>query len=203
MTNKLEIWNKIKSVPKEFTKPIGGGRLKGMTDIKPQWRYLKMTEIFGPIGFGWYYEITSQWIEDGASGERCAFTNIDLYVKLNDEWSKKIVGNGGSSFVANEKHGPYNSDECFKMALTDALSVAMAKLGLASDIYMGYGGKYGNDANTYAPAQKTATQKAHQPLSDDRFEKAIKSMLEGGTTVSMIEKFDLTPAQREKLNSLL
>lgn len=138
----MELWNKIKSVPEEVKKPITGGRLKGMTDIKPQWRYQVMTDHFGVIGFGWYYEITNQWIENGGNEEKSAFTNINLYIKINDEWSKPITGTGGSSFVANEKHGLYTSDECFKMALTDALSVAMVKLGLGSDVYMGLGSKY-------------------------------------------------------------
>ena len=43
----LEIYNKVKSVPEHAQSKIFGGRLKGMTDIKPQWRIQKMTEIFG------------------------------------------------------------------------------------------------------------------------------------------------------------
>jgi len=38
-------------------------------------------------------------------------------------------------FVSNEKNGAYNSDECFKMALTDALSTSCKALGLAADVY--------------------------------------------------------------------
>ena len=41
----LEIYNKIKSVPKEAKKTITGGRLSGMTDIKPMWRIEKLTEM--------------------------------------------------------------------------------------------------------------------------------------------------------------
>jgi hypothetical protein len=44
----------------------------------------------------------------------------------------------------NEKIGPYNSDEAFKMATTDALSVALKMIGVASAIYEGKwdGSKY-------------------------------------------------------------
>lgn len=42
----LEIYEKIKEVPKEARKKITGGRLVGMTDIKPMWRIEKLTEIF-------------------------------------------------------------------------------------------------------------------------------------------------------------
>jgi len=137
---KTQIWDQLKTVPETAQKKIKAGRLKGMTDIKPQWRLEKLTEVFGPIGFGWYYVITKQWIEnaDLETGEKSAFININLYVKQNDEWSKPIVGTGGNSFVAKEKYGPYVSDEAYKMALTDAISVASKQLGLASDVYMGY-----------------------------------------------------------------
>ena len=38
-------------------------------------------------------------------------------------------------FVAKEKSGMYTSDECFKMALTDAISVACKALGVGADVY--------------------------------------------------------------------
>ena len=46
-----------------------------------------------------------------------------------------IPGTGGSKFAAKEKSGVYVSDECFKMALTDALSVACKQLGIGADVY--------------------------------------------------------------------
>ncbi|MFW9970268.1 MAG: hypothetical protein ACFFDF_08720 [Candidatus Odinarchaeota archaeon] len=131
----LDLYNEFRKVPNEAQKSIAGGRLKGMTDINPMWRIKKLTEKFGPCGFGWSYEITNQWIEDGANNEKVAFTNINLYVKLNEEWSKPIQGTGGSSFIAKEKAGLYTSDECFKMSLTDAISVACKSLGIAADVY--------------------------------------------------------------------
>lgn len=53
--------------------------------------------------------------------------------------SRGIPGTGGASFVAQERNGPYMSDECYKMALTDALSVAAKALGLAADVYFARG----------------------------------------------------------------
>jgi uncharacterized protein (DUF3820 family) len=46
-----------------------------------------------------------------------------------------IPGTGGSSFVTIESKGAYMSDECFKMALTDAISVACKAIGVGSSIY--------------------------------------------------------------------
>ena len=136
-TNNMEIYNKIREVPKEAQKPIQAGRLKGMTDIRPQWRIEKLTEVFGPAGFGWKAPIKNKEIIEGANEEKIAIVDIDLYVKVNGEWSEPIEGTGGSSFVAKEKNGLYTSDECFKMAYTDALSVACKALGMGADIYWG------------------------------------------------------------------
>ena len=133
----LEIYNKLKEVPKEAQKPITGGRLNGMTDIKPMWRIEKLTEVFGICGIGWKTKIKNKEILDGANGEKIAIVDIDLYVKIDGEWSDAIEGTGGSSFVTNETKGLYTSDECFKMAYTDAISVACKSLGMGADIYWG------------------------------------------------------------------
>lgn len=133
--NNLDIYNSVKAVPEKATKAIGAGRLKGMTDINPMWRIKVLTEKFGPVGKGWKYKITDKQIIDGADGVKCAFVDIDLFVKYDDTWSDAIPGSGGSAFVAKEKNGLYTSDECFKMALTDALSVACKAIGIGADVY--------------------------------------------------------------------
>ena len=133
--NNLSIYNKVRAVPDDAQKKITGGRLSGKTDINPMWRIKVLTEQFGPCGIGWYYEITKQWLEAGANNEIAGFCNINLYVKDGENWSKPIAGTGGSAFIAKEKNGPYTSDEVYKMALTDAISVACKALGIGADIY--------------------------------------------------------------------
>lgn len=130
----LDLYNKLKVVPQEAIKPIQNGRLKGKSDINPMWRIRTMTEHFGVCGIGWKYVITKQWTETYGT-ETKAYCNIDLFVKVDDKWSDAIQGTGGSSEVTMEKNGSYVSDECYKMALTDALSVAMKALGVGADIY--------------------------------------------------------------------
>ena len=137
MEENLKIYNQLKAVPKEAQKKITGGRLNGMTDIKPMWRIEKLTEVFGMCGIGWKAPIKNKEIIEGANGEKIAIVDIDLYVKVNGEWSEAIEGTGGSSFIAKEKNGYYTSDECFKMAYTDAISVACKSLGMGADVYWG------------------------------------------------------------------
>jgi len=137
MEDNLKIYNQLKVVPKEAQKTITGGRLNGMTDIKPMWRIEKLTEVFGMCGFGWKAPIKNKGIIEGANGEKIAIVDIDLYVKIDGKWSEPIEGTGGSSFIAKEKSGLYTSDECFKMAYTDAISVACKSLGMGANVYWG------------------------------------------------------------------
>jgi hypothetical protein len=131
----LDIYNAVRKVPAEAQKKISGGRLNGKTDINPVWRIKALTELFGACGIGWKYEIVRLWLEQGAKDETAAFSEIKLYIKNGTEWSDGIPGIGGSMFIATEKSGLYTSDECYKMATTDALSVACKALGVGADIY--------------------------------------------------------------------
>jgi hypothetical protein len=80
MENK-RLWDKVKRPPETALKEIKGGRLSGMTDISPQWRYEIMTEIFGPCGIGWGYDIKSMWTEDGAHEEKMCFAHVEVWYK--------------------------------------------------------------------------------------------------------------------------
>ena len=131
---KMDIYNRVRSVPDEAKKAISSGRLKGMTDINPMWRIKKLTEEFGPCGIGWWTKVTDRWTET-VGDETCAFVDLELYIKVGDEWSKPITGSGGSKLATKERSGIYVSDECYKMAETDALSVACKKLGIGADVY--------------------------------------------------------------------
>lgn len=162
--NLMEYWEKLRQPPPHALKEIRGGRLAGKTDINPQWRYQALTEVFGPCGIGWRYEILRVWQEPGEGGEIFAFAEVKLYVTFEIAkedgteliWSHPIPGIGGSKLIQSEKSGMYNNDEAYKMAVTDALSVAFKMLGGAADIYAGLwdGSKY-KDVNDIRPMRTT------------------------------------------------
>lgn len=131
----MNVWGQFKDTPKEAQKEITAGRLKGFTDINPMWRLKRLTEVFGPCGIGWKYTIQNAQIVPGANDEMAAFVDILLYYKEGGEWSEGVPGFGGSMFVAKEKNGMHTSDECFKMALSDAIGTACKALGMSADIY--------------------------------------------------------------------
>lgn len=133
--NNLDIYEKVREVPDNAQKKITAGRIKGFTDINPMWRIKALTEQFGPCGIGWYYTIEEKWLDKQETGEIITNILINLYVKFGDEWSKPIQGVGGSMQVSKESKGMYISDESYKMALTDAISVACKALGVGADVY--------------------------------------------------------------------
>lgn len=130
----LELYNKVREVPQDAKKTISAGRIKGFTDINPMWRIKCLTEQFGPCGIGWYYKTVEKWTE-AVGDETCAFVMIELYVLYDGKWSQPISGTGGSRLATKERSGVYVSDECYKMATTDALSVACKNLGIGADVY--------------------------------------------------------------------
>lgn len=146
MSNKM-IWDKVNKPPDHALKEIAGGPLRGFTDINPMWRIEIMTDIFGVVGVGWYYEIVDKIIIDEKVGETKALqVEIKLYYKhpTTDEWSASIPGVGGSKLVVKDKNGIHINDEALKMAVTDALGSAMKNLGVGADVY--YGGKIKTDS---------------------------------------------------------
>lgn len=161
----LSIYDRVRAVPTEAKKEIEAGRLKGKHDINPMWRIKKLTEVFGPCGFGWYTEIVRTWTEASESGEMAVFVDINLFVKKDGEWSRPIYGNGGNRLVANEKkyengqqvYVPYLDDDAYKKAYTDAISVAAKALGVGADVY------FEKDVTKYDPQHSSGGQSAQQP----------------------------------------
>ncbi|MCM1191992.1 MAG: hypothetical protein NC389_06125 [Acetatifactor muris] len=156
MMDNLFYYNQGREVPLTAKKPIQGGRMNGKTDINPMWRIKKLTEMFGPCGIGWYYKSVREWIEP-YDKMAAAFVKIELFVKVDGEWSMPIQGTGGSMFVDMQKGSPYVSDECFKMATTDAISVACKQLGIGADVY------WDKDETKYQTGGTTSNPTARNP----------------------------------------
>ena len=136
MTGSMRFWDALKTPPPDALKKITGGRLSGKTDINPQWRLQTMTEVFGPCGIGWRYEIVRTWTET-SDQQVGVFAEVHVRLLDGDSWSAPIPGIGGSMLVEMERSGPHFSDEGYKMAVTDALSVCFKALGVAADVYRG------------------------------------------------------------------
>lgn len=183
-TNNLRHWNKLANVPKEHLKGFAKqGGFKG-TDIKPQWRIQVMTEVFGPCGLGW----TMTKPEFTMQGTTCHCTVGVMIKEPGGEWSQAVWGVGGTVSGRSD-------DELFKMSYTDALGNALVKLGVASDIYMGYfdGSKYVRQTTDEdAPEAEegiTERQSAYKARKDGNFlkiEKGINTIERTGSMEDLV-----------------
>lgn len=130
----MDLYNRVKQPPQDALKQFNNGKFSG-TDINPMWRIKTLTEEFGVCGFGWYTKVNRYWTEDASDGSIAVFCEVELYVKQDGEWSKPIVGVGGNTFERKTKNGSSVSDEAYKMAYTDALSIACKALGFGADVW--------------------------------------------------------------------
>lgn len=157
----LRYYNEGRKVPEEAQKAFNNGKFQG-TDINPMWRIKKLTELFGPCGIGWYVDNVTERAE--THGEvTMAIVNLELFIKVDGEWSMPIYGTGGN--VLLRKGSP--SDEGYKMAYTDALSVACKALGIGADVY------YSKDKTKYTAASETPTE-APKAKPEPKAKKEVK-----------------------------
>jgi hypothetical protein len=190
----MRFYGQVQTTPQEARKEIQAGRLKGYTDINPMWRIKKLTEIFGPVGFGWWTQnekfSSMQGLNTGNNPPEVAvFCTLELVVvdPETGEQSHPIMGVGGNKFMSNEKNGPYCNDEAYKSAYTDALSIACKALGFSHDIY------YAKDRTKYTMAEEAA--RADEPSQEEL--KEIKMRIQKG--VDMLTK-SMTPDQKTKFS---
>lgn len=193
--DKLSWWEALATPDDGALKKIQAGRLKGKSDINPQWRYLAMTRLFGPCGVGWKFEIVRQWTEPGADGEVLAFVNVNVYVRTHYEgaWSDPIPGTGGNTLVVKERSGMHNNDEAFKMATTDALGTAMKMLGVAAEVYMGgFDSKYDRGApqEYQPPPPRDAAAKSRE------LKETFIALLKVATSLQAVEKIKKDLSQK-------
>lgn len=187
-TENMKIYSECRDVPVEAQKTITAGRLKNFTDVNPMWRIKKLTEMFGPCGFGWnLINETHHYEKSDETAEVACVYELDFVYKYNGEWSAPIHGVGGAMFVAMEKDGLYVDDEAVKKARTDAISVACKSIGVAASIYFSKDpdSKYEGgtapapqapaktaapkqQAQAQAPAQKTETKTAPKTATKEQ-----------------------------------
>lgn len=163
MSDNLRFYVMGKTVPddakRNFTRK---GGFSG-TDINSMWRIKCITEMFGPIGIGWYYEITDRRVEYyETTDETKVYVDMALYVRDPDtgEWSKPIYGTGGNDAVIARSGVKAANDECYKMATTDAFGQCCKWLGIGADVY------WASDRTKYT-IEEDGTVSAHTPSDEE------------------------------------
>jgi hypothetical protein len=168
-------WDKLKDVTdtealKGFTR---SGGFSG-TDINPTWRMERMTEVFGPVGWGWGYQVVRRWTETFKTVKKgeipIVFTTVRCwYVPTGEQpyWPKNEDG------ISDRRNPPINAlwtgeqdggtevtdrgtDEVYKQAITDGFGKTCAQVGLGAAIYRGKwdDSKYKEDQERFSQMEK-------------------------------------------------
>lgn len=184
----MRFYVQVQDTPKDAQKPFSNGRFNG-TDVNPMYRIKMLTMMFGPAGEGWWTEDEQYtMVPCEATGEVATFCTLKLFYKDPDtgEVSKGVTGVGGNKFLVSQKSGKYCNDEAYKMAYTDAVSIACKALGFSHDIY------YQNDRTKYTmlndnQADTTATN-SHSNESVNLIDQIAKRLDEIGSSMQKTEK---------------
>ncbi|CAH6804163.1 hypothetical protein [Vibrio crassostreae] len=126
-----------------FTKQDHNGRLS----IKTQYRIMRATAIWGPIGVGWGYEVKREWTVKGAPiimngaitehHEQVHKCEI-IFWYMHDDKRIEFTQYGDTRKLYMSQYGKFiHDDEVEKKSLSDALGKAMSMTGLCADIYLG------------------------------------------------------------------
>ncbi len=187
-----KIWNQLRRVPpdqlKSFTR---SGGFKG-TAIRPMWTIHKMTEVFGPCGQGWGMD-KPEFQTITADDEIMVYCTVGVW-HSDYKVGPRVFGVGGDKVRAIQTRGPFNDDEAFKKAFTDAVGTACKSIGAGADIHMGLwnGSKYTEENEEEPPEGSsdtglvngtTGTSKA---ASREEYAKLAKA-IENSMTVSALQ----------------
>ena len=160
-TDNLSIWKQVQRTDPRFTKPLEGTGFQG-TSINSNYMFMRATEIFGPIGEGWGYEVVEEKFLDGkpltepvmennkqvalrylrdADGSLFCEQNhsikIQFWYRSKDGKCCYFESYGATPYRYQTQYGIKVDSEVIKKSLTDAIKKALSMLGFSSDVFMG------------------------------------------------------------------
>lgn len=160
--NNLNIWKRVQRTDPRFTKPLEGMGFIG-TSINSTYMFMRATEIFGPIGEGWGYEVLEEKFIDGKplvepvldernkqvatrflrDGDGSLFCEQNHSIKIRFwyiiecEIRGEFESYGATPYRYQTNYGIKVDGEVIKKSLTDAIKKALSMLGFSSDVFMG------------------------------------------------------------------
>ncbi|WP_445677701.1 hypothetical protein [Pseudomonas putida] len=147
-TTNMSIWEKVQTTDTRFTKDakVGGQQI---TSLNGTAMIMKATEVFGPAGIGFGWNVVEERFDKGAemfSGE--GDKRVSLGFELNhtikitfwfmlDGQRGEIEQYGCTQYLYKSKYGTTTDGEAPKKSLTDAIKKALSMLGFSADVFLG------------------------------------------------------------------
>ena len=156
----MRVWKEVAVTDPRHTKVVQKGRK--FTAIDAMYQVQRATEVFGPVGEGWGYDVSYKITSEGLTDPLVPFVSAFVTV-----WHGKHTNRFGPimaihPLVAVYKSGAVFDDDAPKKALTDALTKALSHLGFSADVFLG---KY--DDNKYIDQAAQAVEKQRTTRIED------------------------------------
>lgn len=157
----MKIWRSVMRTDPRYTKELVGAGFEG-TSINPEYMIMRATEIFGPVGTGWGYEVVEDRMLPGApmseaiyedkkfignrilrDGDGTLITEqnhsikIKFWYAIEGEVRGEVEAYGATKYLYKTKHGITCDGEAQKKSLTDAIKKALSLLGFSADVWLG------------------------------------------------------------------
>lgn len=144
--NNLFIWEQVDKTPPSHTRSGQvGGRI--VTTINPTYLTKQATDIFGPIGIDWGYDIVEERLDNGRpiyldgdiQGHEMNHTiRLKLWYHLDGKRGEfEHFGHTPYIYWSHKNKQFLQDDEAPKKSLTDAIKKCLSLLGFSADIFMG------------------------------------------------------------------
>lgn len=158
----LHIWKQVQSTDPRYTKPLEGTGFSG-TSINAEYMFMRATEIFGPVGTGWGYEIVEDRMLNGAPLAESIYENnkfvrsallrdadgtllfeqnhvlrIKFWYVIECDTRGELEAYGSTPYMYKTKNGIKTDGETHKKSLTDAIKKALSMLGFSADVWLGW-----------------------------------------------------------------
>lgn len=157
----MKIWRSVMRTDPRYTKELAGAGFEG-TSINAEYMIMRATEIFGPVGTGWGYEVVEDRMLPGApmseaiyddkkfignrilrDGDGTLITEqnhsikIKFWYAIEGEVRGEVEAYGATKYLYKTKHGITCDGEAQKKSLTDAIKKALSLLGFSADVWLG------------------------------------------------------------------
>lgn len=138
----MKIWNKLCKPDPTYLKKVSFGS-RSFTAIDPQYQVMKMTEEFGPVGIGWGWSSTSEFVHT-SNGNIAVIAHVTVW--HTDPKNSFGAFTGCRKFFDAAKDRM--AEDAPKMAVTDGLTKALSHIGCDADVFLGKmdGNKYNQDS---------------------------------------------------------
>ncbi|MCO7556161.1 hypothetical protein A7D27_10050 [Pseudomonas sp. 1D4] len=141
----MALWESVQTTDTKYTKTANlDGRT--VTSINGTYIAMRATEVFGPVGKGWGFDILVDRMDQGAPilnkegaviGHELMHTILLKFWYLRGGKKNYITQYGHTPFVRKSQYGPYTDFDAPKKSVTDAMKKCLSLAGFSADVHLG------------------------------------------------------------------